>query len=184
MVLLGCPRGHMVASTVSREGEAVYNPARLTNHEEFPQQTLRGRSHGIPERTPGFGQQPFRLAPSHEDQKENPMIKIIRFLAICTISAALASSIAWAQTYTAVNYPGAAATEIVGGPNPQGTSVGIFNITAGGANHGFAVTAKGVFTPFDPPGSTNTSPNLPHCSAGNLLWAATMTRLVSCTVSF
>ena len=87
------------------------------------------------------------------------MIKIIRFLAICTISAALASSIAVAQTYTAVNYPGAAATAIVGGPNPQGTSVGLFNITAGGANHGFAVTAKGVFTPFDPPGSTNTSPN-------------------------
>ncbi len=87
------------------------------------------------------------------------MMKIIRFLAICTISAALASSIAWAQTYTAVNYPGAAATEIVGGPNPQGTSVGIFNMTAGGANHGFAVTAKGVFTPFDPPGSTSTSPN-------------------------
>ena len=47
------------------------------------------------------------------------MIKTIGFLAISAISAALASSIAWAQTYAAVNYPGAAATEIVGGPNPQ-----------------------------------------------------------------
>ncbi len=88
------------------------------------------------------------------------MNKVFRFLAICAISIAFAaSSIAWAQTYTAVNYPGAASTAIVGGPNLQGTSVGIYNITAGGTNHGFAVTARGVFTPFDVPGSTSTIPN-------------------------
>jgi hypothetical protein len=88
------------------------------------------------------------------------MTKVFRFLAICTIGVALAtSSIAWAQTYTAVNYPGAASTAIVGGPNLEGTSVGVYNITAGGVNHGFAVTARGVFTPFDVPGATNTTPN-------------------------
>ncbi len=87
------------------------------------------------------------------------MIKVFRFLAICTIGAALAaSSIAWAQTYTAVNYPGAVLTELIGGPNPQGTSVGGYTLTAGGALHGFTVRA-GVFTPFDPPGSTFTTAN-------------------------
>jgi len=88
------------------------------------------------------------------------MNKVFRFFAICTLGAAFAaSSIALAQTYTAVNYPGAAATIIVGGPNLEGTSVGVYNITTGGVNHGFAVTAKGVFTPFDVPGSTSTTPN-------------------------
>ena len=88
------------------------------------------------------------------------MIKMFRFLAICTIGVALAtSSIAWAQTYTAVNYPGAASTEIVGGPNLEGTSVGVYNLTVGGTNHGFALTARGVFTPFDVPGATSTTPN-------------------------
>jgi hypothetical protein len=88
------------------------------------------------------------------------MIKVVRFLAICTIGVALATlSIASAQTYTAVNYPGAASTIIVGGPNLEGTSVGVYNITAGGVNHGFAVTAKGEFTAFDVPGATNTTPN-------------------------
>ncbi len=70
--------------------------------------------------------------------------KIFRFLAICTISAVLtASSIAWAHTtYTQVDYPGAVLTEIVGGPNLEGTSVGVYNLTAGGANHGFARNCK------------------------------------------
>ena len=87
------------------------------------------------------------------------MIKMFRFLAICTIGVALAtSSIAWAQTYTPVNYPGAVLTELIGGPNPQGTSVGGYTLTAGGALHGFTVRA-GVFTPFDPPGSTFTTAN-------------------------
>jgi hypothetical protein len=87
------------------------------------------------------------------------MIKVFRFLAICTISIALAtSSIAWAQTYTAVNFPGATLTELIGGPNPQGTSVGGYTLTATGALHGFTLR-NGVFTPFDPPGSTFTTVN-------------------------
>ncbi len=87
------------------------------------------------------------------------MIKIFRFLAICTIGAAVAaSSIAWAQIYTSVNYPGAVLTELIGGPNPQGTSVGGYTLTAGGALHGFTVRG-GVFTPFDPPDSTFTTAN-------------------------
>ncbi|MGO9518284.1 MAG: hypothetical protein ACLPND_14685 [Candidatus Korobacteraceae bacterium] len=88
------------------------------------------------------------------------MTKIFRFVTICTTLVAFAAlSIAWAQTYTAVNYPGAAATAIVGGPNLEGTSVGIYNLTAGGANHGFSLTAKGAFTAFDVPGSASTTPN-------------------------
>ena len=87
------------------------------------------------------------------------MTKVFRLLAICTISVALAtSSIAWAQTYTAVNYPGAALTELIGGPNPQGTSVGGYTLTAGGPLHGFTLR-NGVFTAFDPPGSTFTTVN-------------------------
>jgi hypothetical protein len=88
------------------------------------------------------------------------MIREFRFLAICMISVAFATlPIASAQTYTAVNYPGAAATELIGGPNPEGTSVGGYTDTPGGVLHGFTVTKKGVFTSFDPPGSTGTSPN-------------------------
>ncbi len=62
------------------------------------------------------------------------MIKVFRFLAICTVGIAFAtSSIAWAQTYTTVDFPGAVLTELIGGPNPQGTSVGSYTLTAGGA---------------------------------------------------
>ncbi len=87
------------------------------------------------------------------------MIKIFRFLALWMIGTAVAaSSIAWAQTYTTVDYPGAVLTELIGGPNPQGTSVGGYALTAGGALHGFTVR-RGVFTPFDPPGSTFTTAN-------------------------
>jgi hypothetical protein len=86
------------------------------------------------------------------------MIKVLRLLAICTIGAAFAtSSIAWAQTYTQVDYPGAVDTSINGGPNPQGTSVGSW--FDGTDYHGFSLTAGGVFTSFDPPGSISTIPN-------------------------
>jgi hypothetical protein len=87
------------------------------------------------------------------------MIKILRSLAICAISIAFATlTMVSAQTYTAVDYPGAALTELVGGPNPQGTSVGGYTLTAGGALHGFTLK-DGVFTAFDPPGSTFTTVN-------------------------
>lgn len=87
------------------------------------------------------------------------MNKVLRFLALCVISAAFAASlIASAQTYTAVNYPGATLTELIGGPNPQGTSVGGYTLTTGGALHGFTLK-NGVFTSFDPPGSTFTTAN-------------------------
>ena len=86
------------------------------------------------------------------------MNKVLRFLAMYAISTAFATlSIAWAQTYKTVDFPGASATLLIGGPNPQGTSVGI-EITAG-FQHGFTLTAAGQFTVIDPPGSTLTSPN-------------------------
>jgi hypothetical protein len=86
------------------------------------------------------------------------MIKVFRFLAVCTISVAFASSIASAQTYKQIDYPGAILTALAGGPNPEGTSVGTWQDTTG-VFHGLSVTAKGVFTTFDPPGSTLTTPN-------------------------
>ena len=88
------------------------------------------------------------------------MNKAFRSFAICTISVALATVSAWAHTtYTQVDYPGAALTEIVGGPNLQGTSVGLYELTLGGTNHGFIRTANGVFTAIDVPDSTGTTPN-------------------------
>ena len=86
------------------------------------------------------------------------MNKVFRFLAICTITFAFASSIASAQTYKQVDYPGAILTQLAGGPNPQGTSVGLWQ-DAAGVFHGFSLTAAGVFTSFDPPGSTFTIPD-------------------------
>lgn len=85
------------------------------------------------------------------------MINVFRFLAICTFSVVFAS-IGWAQTYTQVDYPDAIATTLNGGPNPEGTSVGSYTDTSG-VIHGFTLTAKGVPTSFDPPGSTLTVPN-------------------------
>jgi hypothetical protein len=86
------------------------------------------------------------------------MTKAFRFVAVCTITIAFATfSIALAQTYTIVDFPGATATTLNGGPNPQGTSVG--SHTTSGVTHGFTLTKKGVFTSFDPPGSTLTTPN-------------------------
>ena len=87
------------------------------------------------------------------------MSKVFRFLAMCTISVACVSSIARAQTYKQVDYPGAAVTVIAGGPNLQGTSVGFYNLTVGGANHGFARTIDGKFTAIDVPGASGTAPS-------------------------
>lgn len=86
------------------------------------------------------------------------MTKIFRFLAICAISVASISSIARAQTYRQVDYPGAIFTELTGGPNLEGTSVGVWEDT-GGVFHGFSVTAKSEFSSFDPPGSAFTEPD-------------------------
>ncbi|HZP23889.1 MAG TPA: hypothetical protein VFB04_10605, partial [Terriglobales bacterium] len=86
------------------------------------------------------------------------MLKVIRLLATCAIAAVLMSAIASAQTYTTVDYPGAATTTLNGGPNPQGTSVGSFT-DAAGVTHGFTLDRHGVFTAFDPPGATATTPN-------------------------
>ena len=86
------------------------------------------------------------------------MLKLFRFLALCTISVAFATlSIAWAQTYTKVDFPGATATTLNGGPNPEDTNIGSWTDT-GGVTHGFTLK-KGVFTSFDPTGSTSTTPN-------------------------
>jgi len=86
---------------------------------------------------------------------------VFRLLTLFTISAAFATlPSAWAHTtYKQVDYPGAVLTEIVGGPNLEGTSVGVYTLTAGGALHGFSLTASGVFTPVDVPDATNTTPN-------------------------
>jgi hypothetical protein len=87
------------------------------------------------------------------------MTKVFRFVAICTISVALATcSIAFAQTYTTIDFPGAVTTTLNGGPNPQGTSVGTY-VDSSKVTHGFTLTKKNVFTSFDPPGSTATTPN-------------------------
>jgi hypothetical protein len=84
--------------------------------------------------------------------------KLSRFLQMCAISIACATcSVAWAQTYTTVNFPGATATLLTGGPDRQGTMIG--QETTAGINHGFTLTAEGVFTAFDPPGSIFTIPN-------------------------
>jgi hypothetical protein len=45
------------------------------------------------------------------------MLKVFRLVAMCAISVAFATwSIAWAQTYTTIDYPGATATTLNGGP--------------------------------------------------------------------
>jgi hypothetical protein len=75
------------------------------------------------------------------------------------ISFALAMSlIAAAQTYKTIDVPGAVATTINGGPDPQGTSVGTYTDSSN-VTHGFTLTKTDQFTPFDPPGSTSTTPN-------------------------
>lgn len=87
------------------------------------------------------------------------MTKTVRFLAICMIGAAFAAPpVVKAQTYRTFDYPGATLTALLGGPNPQGTSVGFYVDTAG-VTHGFILDSHGVFTSLDPPGSTLTTPN-------------------------
>ncbi|MGO9063378.1 MAG: hypothetical protein ACLQIH_01410 [Myxococcaceae bacterium] len=86
------------------------------------------------------------------------MLDIIRFSAICTIGATLASSTAYAQDFTTVQFPGGVTTILTGGPNPEGTSVGDYTDTSG-FTHGFKLTEGGKFTSFDPPGSAFTTPN-------------------------
>ena len=57
--------------------------------------------------------------------QEDSVNKAFRFLAMCVISTAFATlSTAWGQTYKTIDFPGATATLLIGGPNPQGTSVG------------------------------------------------------------
>ena len=86
------------------------------------------------------------------------MTKLCRRLVICTFSVAFATlSIASAQQYTTIDFPGAIATSLNGGPNPQGTNIGSYTDPSN-VTHGF-VLKKGVFTSFDPPGSTLTVPN-------------------------
>jgi len=88
------------------------------------------------------------------------MTRVLRFLATWTISVAFATaSAAWAVTYTQVDYPGAAATTLNGGPNPQGTAVGTWTDSSG-VVHGLTYNAYTKhFTSFDPPGSVATTPN-------------------------
>jgi hypothetical protein len=86
------------------------------------------------------------------------MITAFRFLAICTLGVAFAaSSITSAQTYTTIDFPGAISTYLIGGPNPEGASVGAYFDTSG--VHGFVLQKNGAFTSFDPPGSTMTFPS-------------------------
>src|ERR1700760_2999022 len=70
-------------------------------------------------------------------------------LAICVNCIVFAaSSIASAQTYLSIDFPGATTTILDGGPNPEGTSVGTYVDTAG-VTHGFLLTKKGTLTSFD-----------------------------------
>jgi hypothetical protein len=86
------------------------------------------------------------------------MTKVFRCLTVLTISVAFAAaSTALAQTYTTVDFPGAIATTLDGGPNPEGTNISTWTDTAG-FTHGF-VLKDGAFTSFDVPGSTATTPN-------------------------
>ena len=82
------------------------------------------------------------------------MMKVFRLLAICTISVSFATfSIAFGQTYATVDFPGATATTLNGGPNPEGTNIGSYTDTSG-VTHGFQLK-KGVFTSFDPPAAVS-----------------------------
>jgi uncharacterized membrane protein len=91
-------------------------------------------------------------------QEDKTMNKVFRFLTMWAISVAFATlSIASAQVYTSIDFPGAIATSLNGGPNPQGTNIGSYTDTSG-VTHGFMLK-KGKFTSFDPPGSTLTAPN-------------------------
>lgn len=111
------------------------------------------------------------------------MTKAFRLLAICTIAAALAaSSIAWAQTYTTVDYPGADDTSLNGGPNPQGAAVGSYD--APGIAHGGFVVRNGMFTPIDVPVAGPDAPPRFISLPRELFSATTTTRPTFNTGSF
>jgi hypothetical protein len=115
---------------------------------------------------------------SKKEPGDNLMINVFRLLAMCTISVAFASSIARAQTYKQVDYPGATLTEIIGGPNLEGTSVGVWEDSSA-VIHGFSLTARGRFKSFDPPGSTLTVPffiNLQGVIVGEYLDSTSVSR--------
>lgn len=80
------------------------------------------------------------------------MSRLYRGLVFGALSIVLAASVATAQTYTSIDYPGAVATEFGGGPNPEGAAVGSWLDTAS-VWHGF-VWKEGVFTAFDFPGTS------------------------------
>jgi hypothetical protein len=86
------------------------------------------------------------------------MLKLFRFVAFGTISAAFAFSTASAQEFATIQFPGAPITVVNGGPNPEGTSVGSYVDTAG-VTHGFTLSKNGTLTSFDPPGSVATTPD-------------------------
>jgi uncharacterized membrane protein len=86
------------------------------------------------------------------------MTNVYRSLAISILGAALAALPATAQSFTQIDYPGALFTSLNGGPNPEGTIVGSYS-TDGVHFHGFTLRSGNGFTPFDPPGSTSTTPN-------------------------
>ena len=90
--------------------------------------------------------------------EEDSMAKRFRSRAIYALGVTVATlSMASAQTYTTVDFPGATTTVLSGGPNPQDTFIGAY-VDTSGVQHGFTLK-KGVFTSFDAPASTATTPN-------------------------
>ena len=106
-------------------------------------------------------------------------MKKLLWLLVASIGAAFATlSIASAQTYTSVDFPGAIATTLNGGPNPQGTSVGT-ETDAAGVIHGFTLSRMARSTC-----STRRAPwlQLPTSSARReRSWVATSTQAASAT---
>lgn len=93
-----------------------------------------------------------------ESKEGKFMSKLFRCMTLCTISVAFATlSIALAQTYTQIDFPGAVITTLNGGPNPEGTNIGTYTDTAA-VVHGFTLQ-RGVFTTLDVPGASATTPN-------------------------
>jgi probable HAF family extracellular repeat protein len=86
------------------------------------------------------------------------MLKVFRFLAISIVSFPFTLSSAWAHEFETIQFPGAVFTQLTGGPNLEGTSVGDYT-DAAGLTHGFKLTIDGKMTSFDPPGSQFTTPN-------------------------
>jgi hypothetical protein len=79
------------------------------------------------------------------------MSKIFRLLVVYAIGVACAGpSIAWAQTYITVDYPGALDSSLNGGPNPQGDAVGSYD-NSSGVLHGGFVYKRGSFIDVNVP---------------------------------